>query len=75
MKHPESGLYGLAGDLASEYLTAIDTATRYTWLNRVVLAEMVRKELAELTGEARSSLVVDVAYNVVLTAAWLEPSS
>jgi len=40
-----------------------------------VLAEMVRKELAELTGEARSSLVVDVAYNVVLTAAWLEPSS
>ncbi|NWK43446.1 RtcB family protein [Ralstonia pickettii] len=67
LKHPESGLYGLAGDLASEYLTAMGTAARYAWLNRVVLAEMVRKELTELTGEARSNLVVDVPHNVVLT--------
>ncbi len=67
LKHPESGLYGLTGELAGEYLTAMGTAARYAWLNRVVLAEMVRKELAELTGETRSSLVVDVPHNVVLT--------
>lgn len=67
LKHPESGLYGLAGPLANEYLVAMGTAARYAWLNRVVLAEMVRKELTELTGEVRSRLVVDVPHNVVLT--------
>ncbi|NHV24643.1 RtcB family protein [Burkholderia sp. D-99] len=66
VRHPESGLYGLSGELAREYLVAMGTAARYAWLNRVVLAEMVRKELAELTGETRSALVVDVPHNVVL---------
>ncbi|TCW79594.1 RNA-splicing ligase RtcB [Burkholderia sp. SRS-46] len=66
LKHPESGLYGLSGELAREYLSAMGTAARYAWLNRVVLAEMVRKELAELTGTADSTLVVDVPHNVVL---------
>lgn len=42
------------------------TAARYAWLNRVVLAEMVRKERAELTGATGSTLVVDVPHNVVL---------
>lgn len=66
LKHPESGLYGLSGELAREYLSAMGTAARYAWLNRVVLAEMVRKELAALTGTADSTLVVDVPHNVVL---------
>jgi len=66
LRHPQSGLYGLAGPLAAEYLEAMGVAARYAWANRVVLAEMVRKELAELTGETRSSLVVDVPHNVVL---------
>ena len=66
LRHPESSLYGLAGPLAAEYLEAMGVAARYAWANRVVLAEMVRKELAELTGETRSSLVVDVPHNVVL---------
>ncbi|KVW32670.1 RNA-splicing ligase RtcB [Burkholderia ubonensis] len=66
LKHPESGLYGLSGELAREYLAAMGTAARYAWLNRVVLAEMVRKELAELTGGTHSTLVVDVPHNVVL---------
>ena len=66
VRHPESGLYGLSGELAREYLVAMGTAARYAWLNRVVLAEMVRKELADLTGETRSALVVDVPHNVVL---------
>lgn len=65
MKHPRSGLYGLSGPLAHEYLTAMGSAARYAWANRVVLAELVRKEIGELAGGA-SRLVVDVPHNVVL---------
>lgn len=65
LKHPESGLYGLSGPLAHEYLAAMGTAARYAWANRVVLAELVRKEVSELAG-GTSRLVVDVPHNVVL---------
>lgn len=65
LKHPRSGLYGLGGPLAHEYLAAMGTAARYAWANRVVLAELVRKELSELAG-GHSRLVVDVPHNVVL---------
>lgn len=65
LKHPRSGLYGLSGPLAHEYLTAMGSAARYAWANRVVLAELVRKEIGELAGGA-SRLVVDVPHNVVL---------
>src|SRR5699024_10403556 len=47
-KHPQSGLYGLAGGLAEEYLQAMGMAARYAWLNRVTIAEMVRVCLANL---------------------------
>lgn len=65
-KHPDSGLYGLSGDLAAEYLIAMGTAARYAWANRVVLAELVRKEIASLHDADDSSLIVDVPHNVVL---------
>ena len=66
VKHPESKLYALAGPLAGEYLEAMGVAARYAWLNRVVLAELVRKVLAESFGAEHSRLVVDVPHNVVL---------
>lgn len=65
LKHPQSGLYGLTGPLAHEYLQAMGAAARYAWANRMVLAELVRKELSELAG-GTSRLVVDVPHNVVL---------
>lgn len=65
--HPAHGLYALEGELAAEYLEAMGAAARYAWANRVVLAEMVRKELLELRDEDASALVVDVPHNVVLT--------
>ena len=65
-KHPESGLFGLAGELAAEYLVAMGTAARYAWANRVVLAEMVRKEIAEVFATMDSRLIVDVPHNVVM---------
>ena len=66
VKHPDSKLYALQGELASEYLHAMGVAARYAWANRVVLAELVRKELAVLFGADSSRLVVDVPHNVVL---------
>ncbi|WP_245804244.1 RtcB family protein [Andreprevotia lacus] len=66
LKHPDSGLYGLAGALAQEYLTAMGTAARYAWANRLVLAELVRQALAAVAGVTASRLVVDVPHNVVL---------
>jgi tRNA-splicing ligase RtcB (3'-phosphate/5'-hydroxy nucleic acid ligase) len=67
VQHPESKLYALAGPLAAEYLQAMGVAARYAWANRVVLAEMVRREMAILFGADSSRLVVDVPHNVVLT--------
>ncbi len=66
VRHPESGLYGLGGPLAHEYLKAMGVAARYAWANRVVLAELVRKDLEGICGAADSRLVVDVPHNVVL---------
>lgn len=66
LKHPESGLYGLEGELASEYLTAMGTAARYAWFNRVALGEMVKEVLEQTLGLTRSRLIVDVPHNVVL---------
>ena len=66
VRHPASGLYGLNGALAEQYLQAMGTAARYAWLNRVVLAEMVRAVLAELFQHAGGALVVDVPHNVVM---------
>lgn len=66
VRHPQSKLYALEGPLAQEYLEAMGVAARYAWVNRVVLAEQVRKELSALFGGDDSRLVVDVPHNVVL---------
>lgn len=66
VRHPESGLYGLEGELAGDYLQAMGVAARYAWANRVVLAELVRKDLEAVLGASGSTLVVDVPHNVVL---------
>lgn len=66
LKHPSSGLYGLSGELAEEYLKAMGVAARYAWLNRVVLAELVRGSLQSVFDDDQSALIVDVPHNVVL---------
>ena len=74
LKHPDSKLYGLAGELADEYLTAMGTAARYAWANRMVLGEMVRQEMEAAVGGLRARLVVDVPHNVVLRERAEHPS-
>lgn len=65
-KHPASGLYGLHGKLAYEYMEAMGVAARYAWANRMVLAELVRQQLQNTLGHADSALIVDVPHNVIL---------
>jgi tRNA-splicing ligase RtcB len=67
VKHPAHKLYGLKGLLAAEYLYAMGAAARYAWLNRVTLAEMVRKELETVLGLHESKLIADIPHNVVMT--------
>jgi len=69
VRHPESRLYALAGPLAADYLEAMGVAARYAWANRVVLGELVRRELARVLGADGGRLVVDVPHNVVLAEA------
>ena len=66
IKHPESGLYGLTGELATEYAEAMGVAARYAWANRVVLTEMIRECLHAEFEDDRSALIVDVPHNVIL---------
>lgn len=66
VKHPPSGLYGLTGPLAAEYLSAMGVAARYAWANRVVLAELVREAIVDVFAEDRTRLVVDIPHNIVL---------
>ena len=66
LRHPQSGLYGLNGPLAQEYLEAMGGASRYAWANRMVLAELVRDCFSSVFNEDQSRLVVDVPHNVVL---------
>lgn len=65
-RHPASGLYGLPGALAGEYLQAMGVAARYAWLNRSVLTEMVRAVWRTVFGCDNSTLIVDVPHNIVL---------
>ena len=66
IRHPQSGLYGLTGELACEYMDAMGVASRYAWVNRMVLAELVRDNFAQVFGHDKSRLVVDVPHNVIL---------
>ena len=66
VKHRGSKLYALTGPLAQDCLEAMGVAARYAWFNRLVLAELVRKVLADVLGATHSRLVVDVPHNIVL---------
>lgn len=65
-KHPKSGLFGLAGNDAQDYLQAMGVAARYAWINRIVITELIRKELATLFGQDNSQLLVDISHNIIL---------
>lgn len=69
VKHPESGLYGLTGPLAREYLTAMHAAAHYADANRALIMELVRQRVRQVFGDLAMPLVCDVPHNIVLSEA------
>ncbi|NNC01444.1 RtcB family protein [Corallococcus exiguus] len=65
--HPASGIFPLADPAkVREYLKAEATAANYAFLNRLLLAELVRQTLRELFGDVEAPLVYDVPHNITL---------
>lgn len=66
LKHPESGLYGLVGELAHQYLGAMHAAAHYADANRALVMELVRARVRQVYGDMAMPLVTDVPHNIVL---------
>ncbi len=66
LKHPESGLYGLVGELAQHYLSAMHAAAHYADANRALVMELVRARVRQVYGDVAMPLVTDVPHNIVL---------
>ncbi|OUS23991.1 hypothetical protein A9Q99_25925 [Gammaproteobacteria bacterium 45_16_T64] len=65
-RYPKSGIFPLYGDLARDYLTAMNTAANYANLNRLLLAEIVRRRMREVFGsDVEMPLVFDGPHNIV----------
>jgi len=70
MKHPESKVFALVGEMAGQYLLAMHSAAHYADANRALIAEMVRQRTRELFGpDTEAPLLVDVPHNIVLQEA------
>lgn len=67
IKHPESKIFALLGDMADEYLLAMHSAAHYADANRALIAEMVRQRTRQVFGAGiEAPLIVDVPHNIVL---------
>ncbi|MCA9711567.1 MAG: RtcB family protein [Myxococcales bacterium] len=67
VRHPRAGIFALHGDDAAEYLGAVHTAANYAFVNRLLLAELVRLRLREVyRADLEAPLVYDVPHNIVL---------
>lgn len=71
-KHPESGIFPISWrndpeDLWGVYLGAEATAVNYGFVNRALLAELLRLRLREVYGEdTEAPLVYDIPHNITL---------
>ncbi|WP_444997391.1 RtcB family protein [Aliikangiella sp. IMCC44359] len=65
-KYPENKIFPLYGELAKNYLVAMNSAANYANLNRLLLAEIVRRRIREVFGSnIEMSLVYDGPHNIV----------
>lgn len=69
VKYPESGLFGLVGPLAQEYLSAMHAAAHYADANRALVLELVRQRMRQVYGDMAMPLICDVPHNIVLKEA------
>jgi tRNA-splicing ligase RtcB len=70
VRHPPSRIFPLSWkadpDLANAYLEAEATAANYGFVNRMILAEMLRQRLRALVGEVEAPLIYDLPHNISL---------
>lgn len=67
IKHPESKIFALVGEMADEYLLAMHAAAHYADANRALIAELVRMRSREVFGaHMEAPLIADVPHNIVL---------
>lgn len=66
MKHPENKTYALEGELAYEYIQAMNTAAHYATTNRALIAEIIRQRTLQIWGKENNHLITDVPHNIVI---------
>ncbi|MFB2921438.1 RtcB family protein [Aerosakkonema funiforme] len=70
LKYPDSRLFPLSltanPNLVSDYLQAEATAANYGFINRLLLAELLRLRLREVYGDLAAPLVYDLPHNITL---------
>ncbi|MGL5061072.1 MAG: RtcB family protein [Microcoleus sp.] len=70
LKYPESNLFPLSvaanPEVVSSYLQAEATAANYGFINRLLLAEILRLRLRQIFGEIEAPLVYDLPHNITL---------
>lgn len=72
LRHPGSGLFALSladhPEAVEGYLEAEATAANYGFVNRLLLAELLRDRLREVHGAIDAPLVYDLPHNITLPA-------
>ena len=70
VKYPESKIFPLSvnshPELVAGYLQAEATAANYGFINRLLLAELLRLRLREVYGDVEAPLVYDLPHNITL---------
>lgn len=75
--YPESRLFPLSTathpELVGDYLEAQSTAANYGFVNRLLLAELLRLRLRQVYGDLEAPLVYDLPHNITLaeSAGWV----
>ncbi|BAY94654.1 MULTISPECIES: RtcB family protein [unclassified Tolypothrix] len=73
LKYPESQIFPLSAhshpELVASYLEAEATAANYGFINRLLLAELLRLRLREVYGDIEAPLVYDLPHNITLPSA------
>jgi tRNA-splicing ligase RtcB (3'-phosphate/5'-hydroxy nucleic acid ligase) len=71
LKYPKSRLFPLSStthsDAVTDYLQAEATAANYAFVNRLLLAELLRLRLSQVYGDVEAPLVYDLPHNITLT--------
>lgn len=62
-KWPE--VFSLVGEDAEQYIEAMNTAANYAFVNRMLIAELVRLRIREVYGDLEAPLVYDVPHNII----------